>query len=208
MTLNEILKSKGLNDDQITEVLNDMKTNKIFTASEENLDVRYGKLKTDHDALVAKDGESQKLIADLQKATKDNEGIQSQITQYQKTIQAKDEQMKKLQIESEVKIALLGAGAKEDDLEYLMFKMTSGEWKPELDDSGKLKGLDEKIEASKKQHPTQFEGSSTKKIDEKKLEKQKDDVLTVTKEDFDKMGYASRVAFKQSNPEAYEAFTK
>ena len=51
-------------------------------ASEENLDVRYGKLKTDHDAMIAKDAESQKLIAELQKATKGQEDVQTKITEY------------------------------------------------------------------------------------------------------------------------------
>ena len=73
MTLQEILKANGLDDEAVKKVVDDMKSNKIFTASEENLDVRYGKLKTDHDALTAKDAESQKLIAELQKATEGQE---------------------------------------------------------------------------------------------------------------------------------------
>lgn len=42
MTLEELLKAKGLTDDQIKAILDGMKENKIFTASEENLDIRYG----------------------------------------------------------------------------------------------------------------------------------------------------------------------
>jgi predicted DNA-binding protein YlxM (UPF0122 family) len=45
MNLIEILKAKGISDDIIKAVQDDMKTNKIFTASEENLDIRYKKLK-------------------------------------------------------------------------------------------------------------------------------------------------------------------
>ena len=70
MTLEELLKAQNLTDEQVTAIIGGMKENKIFTASEENLDIRYGKLKTNHDALVAKDAESQKLIEELQKATK------------------------------------------------------------------------------------------------------------------------------------------
>ena len=47
MTLQEILKAKGLDDTAVESVIGEMKQNKIFTASEENLDVRYGKLKGD-----------------------------------------------------------------------------------------------------------------------------------------------------------------
>ena len=87
MTLQELLKAQNLTDEQVKGILDAMKQNKIYTASEENLDVRYGKLKTDHDAMVAKDAESQKLIAELQKATKGQEGIQTKITEYEATIQ-------------------------------------------------------------------------------------------------------------------------
>ena len=80
MTLEELLKSQGIGDEQVTGILNAMKENEIYTASEENLDLRYGKLKTEHDSLVAKDAESQKLISDLQKATKGQEEIQNQIS--------------------------------------------------------------------------------------------------------------------------------
>lgn len=53
MNINEILKARGVADAEIEKILADMKTNKIFTSSEENLDVRYGKLKTDHDGKLA-----------------------------------------------------------------------------------------------------------------------------------------------------------
>ena len=123
MTLQEILKAKGLTDEQIKEVIGEMKQNKIFTASEENLDVRYGKLKTDHDALTAKDAESQKLIAELQKATKGQEAVQGKITEYEATIAKQQEELIKTKIESATKIALLGAGAKATDIDYLIFKI-------------------------------------------------------------------------------------
>ena len=51
MTLEEILKAKGLDDEAVKSTIGEMKQNKIFTASEENLDTRYGKLKTDHEAV-------------------------------------------------------------------------------------------------------------------------------------------------------------
>ena len=85
MTLEELLKAKNLTDEQVTAIIGGMKENKIFTASEENLDIRYGKLKTNHDALVAKDAESQKLIEELQKATKGQDAVQAKITEYHYT---------------------------------------------------------------------------------------------------------------------------
>ena len=43
MNLVEILKAKGISDEIITAVLEDMKVNKIFTSAEENIDIRYGR---------------------------------------------------------------------------------------------------------------------------------------------------------------------
>ena len=59
MNLTEILKANGVDDEVIGKITADMKTNKVYTASEENLDIRYGKLKNDHAI-------EQKSITDLQ----------------------------------------------------------------------------------------------------------------------------------------------
>ena len=52
MTLAEIMKSNGMTDEVINAVLSAMKKNKIFTTGEENLDIRYGKMKADYDNLT------------------------------------------------------------------------------------------------------------------------------------------------------------
>lgn len=203
MKLDELLKTLGLEDDMIKKILNGMKENKIYTASEENLDVRYGKLKVDHDNLTAEHEKSTELIAELQKQTKDNEGIQNQITEYQAQIQTLQEEALKVKTESALKIGLLSAGAKPSDIDYLMFKMEhDGDWKPELSDDGQIKGLDDKLKGLKTQFPAQFETSSNKIIDEKKLDKQngKDDV---TADEFRKMGYQQKNQLFNENPELY-----
>ena len=208
MTLKEILKAKGVADDVIESIMGDMKTHKIFTASEENLDIRFGKLKADHDALTQKDAESQKLISELQSATKGQEEVQKQIAEYQAQIAKQDEELKQAKIESAQKIALLSAGAKSSDIDYLLYKMNHDpDWKPELDDNGVIKGIDDKVKGLKTQFPVQFEASSTKKIDEKKLDKP-DQKQTVTKDDFKKMGYQSRLKLFNENPELYNELSK
>ena len=45
MNFVEILKANRLTDEVIAKVSADMKANKVYLASEENLDVRYNKLK-------------------------------------------------------------------------------------------------------------------------------------------------------------------
>lgn len=208
MTLKEILKAKGVADDVIESIMGEMKTHKIFTASEENLDIRFNKLKADHDALTQKDVESQKLIADLQSATKGQEDVQKQIADYQAQIAKQQEELNQAKIESAMKIGLLSAGAKASDIDYLLFKMGhDADWKPELDDNGQVKGLDDKLKGLKTQFPTQFEASSTKKIDEKKLDKP-DDKQTITKDEFKKMGYQSKLKLFNENPELYNELSK
>ena len=62
MTLEELLKAQGIEDAKISAVLTSMKENKIFTASEENLDVRYGKLKAEHDGKLGELGEGYSFL--------------------------------------------------------------------------------------------------------------------------------------------------
>ena len=212
MTLKELLKSLGLDDDIITKVLDGMKTNKIFTASEENLDIRYGKLKTDHDALVTKDKESQTLIKQLQDATKGQESIQQKITDYESKVTQLEAALTQAKTESALKIALLGAGAKPDDIDYLLFKCSNtGDWKPELDHKGNLKGIDDKLKGLKVQFPNQFnttgeDGKAGKVIEPNPLPKGKND-KTVTREQFLQMGYNDRLKLKKENPELYHNLT-
>ena len=87
MTISEILKAKGISDDVIKGVLEDMKANKVFTASEENLDIRYGKLKTDHEGVTKQLGEANTLIEELKKSNKGNEGLQQKVTAYEAQVQ-------------------------------------------------------------------------------------------------------------------------
>lgn len=210
MTLSELLTKNGLNEEQIKWILADMKSNGIYTASEENLDVRYSKLKTEHEALTTKDSESQKLIAELQKATKGQETVQAKITEYESTIQKLNDDLIQTKTESALKLGLIGAGAKASDVDYLIFKMANDpNWKAELDENGTIKGLDDKVKGMKTAYPSQFESSGTKKIDEKKLpETDPNKNGTITKEDFKRMGYDSRVKLKAENPELYKSLTE
>jgi hypothetical protein len=206
MTLKELLKAQGLTDDQIAKIEDAMKTEKIYTASEENLDVRYGKLKAEHDSLLLKDGESQKLISELQKATNGQAEVQTKIKTYEETIKKQQEELAASKTESALKIGLLAAGAKATDIDYLIYKMNhDGQWKAELDNDGNVKGLDDKLKGLKTQFPNQFEGTEQKKIEENKLPKPDENSdKTVTKEQFKKMGYQARNKLFNENPELYK----
>ena len=157
MTLQEILKACGVEDAVINQITSSMKENKIFTAGEENLDIRYGKLKTDFDNLTAQHNESTALIEQLKAGAKGNEQLQGKITAYEAQVAQLQEQLKQAQLDAEIKVALLGAKA--TDVDYMTFKLKEkGEL--ELGEDGHIKGIDDKLAGLKVQFPNQFEKAS------------------------------------------------
>ena len=205
MTIAEILKAKGISEDVISAVQEDMKANKIFTASEENLYIRYGKLKTDHDGKVAELTEAQNLIAELKKSNKGNEGLQQKITEYETQVAKLQEELEQTKLEAAIKVELLSSKAL--DVDYLTFKLKEkGELA--LDENGKIKGWDDKIAALKTQFPTQFEAAGKKNVLENKLHGSDEQGNGVTKEAFGKMGYQERLKLFNENPDAYAELTK
>lgn len=206
MTLQEILKSKGLSDEQITEIVGDMKQNKIFTAGEENLDIRYSKLKADHDNLTAQHKESTTLIEQFKAGAKDNEVLQGKITSYEAQIAKLTEQLKQTQLDAEIKVALLGAKA--TDVDYMTFRLKEkGEL--ELDDQGHIKGIDDRLAGLKTQFPGFFDsGVMQKEIQEQRLPGHKSESGGMTKAEFLRKPYAERAAFANENPEAYNSLMK
>jgi hypothetical protein len=207
MTLEELLKAQGLSDEQIATITGEMKKNKIFTTAEENLDIRYNKLKGDFDNQALQLGESTKLIEQLKAGTKDSEKLQGLITEHEGTIAQLQTELATAKLESAIKVALLNAKA--TDIEYMTFKLKEkGEL--ELDENGQIKGIDDKIAGLKTQYPTQFENGTGNgmKIDANPLPQGNDPKQTMTKEEFNKLGYDSRVKLKQENPELYANMMK
>lgn len=169
MTLEELLKAQGLSDEQIKAITASMKENKIYTASEENLDIRYGKLKTDYDTLNTQHGESTKLIEQLKKDAKNDEALQGKITAYETQVANLQKELDETRLESVIKVALMNA--KTDDVGYMAFKLKEG-GALELDEDGNIKGIDEKISNLKTQFPTHFDSENNpgpREIDPKPL---------------------------------------
>lgn len=169
MTLEELLKKQGLSDEQIKAITAGMKENKIYTASEENLDIRYGKLKTDYDTLNTQHGESTKLIEQLKKDAKNDEALQGKITAYETQVADLQKELDETRLESAIKVALMNA--KTDDVGYMAFKLKEG-GALELDEDGNIKGIDEKISNLKTQFPTHIDSENNpgpREIDPKPL---------------------------------------
>lgn len=157
MTLQEILKSQGLSTEQIETIIGEMKQNKIYTTSHENMDVRYPKLKEQHESLTAQHGEANTLIEQFKKNAKGNEELQGKITAYETQIGELQEKLKQTQLEAEIKVALLGAKA--TDIDYMTFKLKE-KGDLELGEDGHIKGIDDKLAGLKTAYPAQFESGA------------------------------------------------
>ena len=209
MTLQEILKAKGLSDEDIESVIGEMKQNKIFTAAEENLDIRYGKLKSEHDTLTQQYSQANALIDQLKKGIKADEELQGKITSYETQVQSLQEQLAETKLKSALKVALLSEKA--EDVDYLTFKLESKlkdeNKKLELDENENIKGWKDIVSGLKTQFPNQFEKTADKKIIENKLPNNSDDKV-LTKSDVLKMPYTERAKFQSENPTEYETIMK
>ncbi len=149
------------------------------------------------------------LIDELKKGTKGNEDLQGKITSYEGEVQKLQEQLQETKIKSAIKVALLSEKAL--DVDYLTFKLESklkdeGK-KLELDENGNIKGWNDMLSGLKTQFPTQFETSTTKKVEEHKLE-QGEEKNTFTKDEILKKPYAERMKLFEENPDAYREAMK
>lgn len=202
MTLNEILKANGVNDDALSAIAAAMKENKIYTASEENLDIRYGKLKTQHDGVNQQLTEANALIEELKKSNKGNDGLQQKVTDYETKVQQLQAELEQTKLDAAIKVELLANKAV--DVDYLTFKLKNKGEALTLDENGKIKDWDDKLAALKTQFPNQFEASGKKTVVENRLPGN-DEEAALTKSDILKKPYAERAKLFEENPEGFRA---
>lgn len=168
MNLVEILKAKGVSDELIAAIQEDMKANSIYTASEENLDIRYGKLKGQHDTLRSDYDTLKTDHETLKKSAGDSAELLKQATEKDATIAALQKQLVQTKIDAKAHVKLLAAGFKPEDIDYVTFKLkANGEL--ELDDKEEIKGIDDKISALKTKLPASVLPAGKKNIMENHL---------------------------------------
>ena len=149
------------------------------------------------------------LIADLKKASKGNEELQGKITAYEGQVADLQAQLAETKLKSAIKVALLSEKAV--DVDYLTFKLNEklkekGETL-KLDENDNIKGWDTQLAGLKTQFPTMFESSTKKIIEQNKLPDNQDNGTGLTQEQFNKMGYQSRLKLKQEQPDVYAKMT-
>lgn len=206
--LKELLKTYLLEDDKVSQFMNDMKAKKIFTASEENLDKRYSKLKSEMESKTQEHQEALNLIEQLKQTNAGNEMLQSKITEYETTISSLKAKNQELARENSLKVALLSSKAKSDDIDYLMFKLAQDENALKVNENGEVTNVEEVINSLKTNYPSHFEVGAKKKVDVSKLEQNTEKKETISKEQFDKMGYNQKVELYNTNKELYDQLKK
>lgn len=173
--------------------------------------------KAKHDALQALlEGKTTELdtanglIAELKKGTKGNEELQGKITGYETQVADLQAQLAETKIKSALKVGLLAE--KCVDVDYVTFciekKLKEQGKTLELDENENIKGWDDLLSGMKTQLPKQFEAALKTKVEPNPLPKPDDNKPGLTKEEFDKMGYNSKVKLKAEQPELYESMTK
>ena len=203
MNLKEIMLANGIDNAVIDKIASEMKANKIYTASEENLDIRYGKLKNEHTALTQQTTDLQSQIAQFEQLKAQ---LTSQAEEANKKIAEMQSENAKIKTDYALERALIEA--KVQDVDYMKFKIK--EKHPDgfkLDENGKIESINTVIDDLKVQFPNQF-AKTEKKIEEKKLEKSDNDNGGISSEQFSKMNYHERAKLFKENPEQYAELNK
>lgn len=154
------------------------------------------------------------LIDELKKGTKGDEDLQSKITTYKTQIAKLQKELQETKIMSAIKVALLSEKAV--DVDYLTYKLNEklkekGETL-ELDENNNIKGWNDKLSGLKTQFPSMFEAGTGKGgyqvLGDNRLPGGDGGNVTVTKEQFQKMGYNDRLKLKQENEQLYRQLAK
>ena len=206
MNFTEILKAQNLTDEQIVKISAEMKSNKIYLASEENLDVRYNKLKLESEQANQELAKSQALITELQKGNKGNEELQAKVKGYEAEIANLKKANEKQRVESALDRVLLEANVQ--DVDYVKYKIKEKGTELKLDEQGNLTGIKDMLDALKVQLPNQF-SNSTQQVKEFKLpQNENPNDKGISKEQFNKMSYQERLKLFNENKEAFQELTK
>lgn len=202
MTLVELLKAQGLTDEQISAITGEMTKNKIYTTNEENIDIRYSKLKADRDDLKGKLDTADTTIANLKKNNADNETLQGTIRTHEETIATMkadyDNKIREVNIKNAIQSKLT-------DTKYPELLETKFDKKKlTVSEDGTVLGIDEQLTAIKEQYKDLF----VPPIAGRDPNNNGGNPKTVTKEQFTKMNYKERVDLYNTDIELYNQLSE
>ena len=172
MQFNEILAAQNLTEEQINAITAAMKENKIYLADEENLSIRYNKLKEDKQAQDNELQKAQELIKQLQDSAKGNEEIQNKIKEYEAQIEQLQADAAKAKLDYAIKTGLLERNINPDSMDFLLFKINQNNKELKLGEDDKLEGIDfDEIKTKYASHFKAEDSNAGKKLDPNGLPK-------------------------------------
>lgn len=165
--------------------------------------------KSEVESLTAQIKDRDKQLSDLQKAAGDNADLAKQIeelkAQNAEATKAHAEEVTRLRLGNAIDNALSSAGAKNSKAVKALLDME----KIKLKDDGTADGLDAQIKALQSAEDSKFLFNDTKlSLKGAKVGEASDSSdLTVTAEQFAKMGYAEMANLKATNPQAFASLS-
>lgn len=144
MDFKEFLISKGVTEEQATEIVGGMPKQKFYLAKEEKLDERYEKLKAQKEDVDTQLESANTTIEDLKHSNKTNKDLQTKITEYESEIETLKTESIANQKQAAIDLALVKNGARNPKAVNALLDSE----KVELTEEG-IKGLDEQLEALK-----------------------------------------------------------
>lgn len=223
--LKALFNDKALTFEELTQAINEHNGNEANSENQIKIGnlgkgeyVSTGKFNALQETLNGKDAElvnANKLIAELQKATKGDAEVQGKISAYEAENAKLQAELQETKLKAAIKVGLLAAHCK--DVDYVTYKLMEnlkekGE-SLELDENDNIKGWDARLSGLQTQLPTQFEGGGESgkdgytPVETKGLPKNYTD-KAVTKEQFLNMGYDDRLKLKQENEQLYKQLAK
>ena len=170
MQFNEILATQSLSEEQINAITAAMKENKIYTSAEENIDIRYNKLKEEKQAQDGEYAKAQELIKQLQDSAKGNEEIQAKIKEYEAQIEQLKTDAAKTKLDYAIKTGLLERNVNPDSIDYLLFKINQDNKELKLDENDKLQGIDfDELKTKYVSHFKAEDSNASKRLDPNSL---------------------------------------
>lgn len=155
------------------------------------------------------------LIADLKKSAKSDEDLQGKITAYEGEVAELKTQLHESDVNYAFNLLLMDAGCKDAEMrEFLIYKhrnQLKEEGKTlELDENKHIKGGEDIVSGFKTSNPAAFEATQTtrKVLGDNRLQKGDSTPVTVTREQFAKMGYDERLKLKTENEALFKDLAK
>ena len=210
MRKEDLMKMEGMTEELATKIAEESAEELKGYIPKTRFD-EVNKAKKNAEALVK---ERDKQLEDVKKSTGDNEELKKQIEQLQEdnkaTVKKYEADIKQIQISNAVQSALKDAGAR--NVTALMALLKDMD-KAELAEDGTVKGLAEQIQALQKSDSYLFDVKSEPQTKPSGMTpansgSQTHIPGTITKEQFNRMGYKERNELYNTNKELYDSLVQ